>query len=216
MAIDFKNIKAQYITHYSDKYEPYQLAEMACKGGINCIQLRMKKAKHDEIIEQGLKIREICDKYNAIFILNDKVELVKTVNADGVHVGKDDMSVEKAREILGNDKIIGGTANTFEDILLHYKYGADYIGLGPYRFTKTKENLNAILARDGYMDIIEKCVNANIIIPIYAIGGIRVEDIRELSYTGISGIALSSVINNSENPIEKSKEIIKELEIYFK
>ena len=117
------------------------------------------------------------------------------------------MPIAEARKILGNNFIIGGTANTFENIRMHYKAGADYIGCGPFRFTTTKKNLSPILGLKGYADIVSQMRKENINLPIVAIGGITKEDIPSLMGTGITGIAISGSILRAENPIEEMKEI---------
>ena len=150
----------------------------------------------------------LCRKYDATFIIDDFVELAKQIGADGVHLGKNDMPIAEARKILGKDFIIGGTANTFEDVQMLYKAGANYIGCGPFRFTTTKKNLSPILGLEGYQQIILLMREYKISLPLVAIGGITKEDIPSLMQTGISGIALSGSILRSENPIEEMKEII--------
>ena len=199
--------KIQFITHNNSNYNYLESAILALESGIRFIQLRMKNSTIDDIKTIGKKIKIECDKYNATLIIDDYVELVNEIGADGVHLGKEDMPIAEARKILGKDKIIGGTANVFEDILKHYKDGADYIGLGPLRFTSTKQGLSPILGLEGYKSIIFKCKNENINIPIYAIGGIKPEDIRDLFSIGIYGIAISSLVLESENPIKTIKEI---------
>ena len=136
------------------------------------------------------------------------VELVKLLNADGVHLGKNDTPIDEARNILGKEYIIGGTANTIEDIVDIYKSGADYIGCGPFRFTSTKKNLSPIIGLEGYNKIISDIKQRNIDIPIVAIGGIVDEDIQLILNTGINGIALSGCLMNANNPVEKMKQII--------
>lgn len=180
---------------------------MALESGVRFVQLRMKDASIDELLIMGKLIKKECDKYNAIFLIDDYVELVNEIGANGVHLGKEDMPIREARKILGKDKIIGGTTNTYEDIVKHYKDGADYIGLGPLRFTNTKQGLSPILGLDGYKDIINKCKANNIDIPIYAIGGIRLEDIEGLQSTGVYGLAISSLILESEDASKTIKEI---------
>jgi thiamine-phosphate pyrophosphorylase len=138
----------------------------------------------------------------ADYIINDNVYLAKKMDADGVHLGLTDMSVLEARQILGETKIIGGTANTFEDVLQRTVENCDYIGLGPFQFTATKEKLSPILGLEGYRSIIEKMKAKNIQIPIYAIGGIALESVESLMETGIHGIAVSGVITQSENPLQ--------------
>lgn len=198
----------QFITHHNDRYGYIEGAEAAIAGGCRWIQLRMKEAGQSELTETGLRLREICNRANATLILDDHVELVDIIGADGVHLGKNDMPVSQARTILGKDKIIGATANTFDDICNAVEQGADYIGLGPFRFTTTKQKLSPVLGYEGYIDIIRQCRDKNISIPIIAIGGITADDIGRLIGTGISGIALSGSILNAENPVSETKRIL--------
>lgn len=204
--------KVQFITHSNYNIDYFQSAVLALKGGLRFIQLRMKDSNREELISTGKRIKEECDKCNSLFILDDHVELVNEIGANGVHLGKEDMPIKEARKILGKDKIIGGTANNFEDIVKHFNDGADYIGLGPLRYTNTKKKLSPVLGFEGYRNIIEKCKTQGIDIPIYAIGGIRIEDIEELKQIGIFGIAISSLIlesKNSETTINEINKIIK-------
>lgn len=204
--------KIQFITHSNSNIDYFQSAVLALKGGLRFIQLRMKDSNREELISTGKRIKEECDKYNSLFILDDHVELVNEIGANGVHLGKEDMPIKVARKILGKDKIIGGTANNFEDIVKHYNDGADYIGLGPLRYTNTKKKLSPILGFEGYREIIEKCKTQGIDIPIYAIGGIRIEDIEGLKRIGVFGIAISSLIlesEDSETTINEINKIIK-------
>lgn len=204
--------KVQFITHSNYNIDYFQSAVLALKGGLRFIQLRMKDSNREELISTGKRIKEECDKYNSLFILDDHVELVNEIGANGVHLGKEDMPIKEARKILGKDKIIGGTANNFEDIVKHYNDGADYIGLGPLRYTNTKKKLSPVLGFEGYRNIIEKCKTQGIDIPIYAIGGIRIEDIEGLKRIGVFGIAISSLIlesKNSETTINEINKIIK-------
>jgi thiamine-phosphate pyrophosphorylase len=136
------------------------------------------------------------------------VELVKELGADGVHLGKNDMPIKEARQMLGSSFIIGGTANTFEDVKAHHEASANYIGCGPFRFTTTKKNLSPVLGLDGYRHIVKQMKDANIQLPIVAIGGITAEDIPAIMQTGVTGIALSGTILHAENPIEEMKKII--------
>ncbi|MNE56422.1 Thiamine-phosphate synthase [compost metagenome] len=119
-------------------------------------------------------------------------------------MGLTDTKIDEARAILGSTKIIGGTANTFEDIENHVQNGCDYIGLGPFRFTATKEKLSPILGLSGYYEILQKLKKNKIDIPVYAIGGITVRDVSPLMETGVFGIAVSGIITESD---EKEKLI---------
>ncbi len=108
----------------------------------------MKNKSYEEWLQIAKEVKSVCDKYQTILIINDNAEIAKEIDADGVHLGKNDMSVAEARAILGKDKIIGGTANTVEDIEYLQSAGVDYIGLGPYKFTETKKSkFNSRFAR---------------------------------------------------------------------
>lgn len=198
----------QFITHYTDRYTYLDSVRIALEGGCRWIQLRMKEASPEEIIPIAKEAMAMCHKHGATFIIDDHVELVKQLKADGVHLGKNDMPIDEARRILGKDFIIGGTANTFEDVRMHAEAGADYIGCGPFRFTTTKKNLSPVLGLEGYTDIVSKMKAEGINLPIVAIGGITKEDIPLLMKTEITGIAISGSVLRAENPIKEMKEII--------
>ena len=202
------HISLQFITHYTDQYTYYDSARMALQGGCRWIQLRMKDAPIDAIRTEALRIQKLCREYHSLFIIDDHVKLVKELKADGVHLGKNDMPIAEARQLLGEGFIIGGTANTFEDVKMHYEAGADYIGCGPFRFTTTKKNLSPILGLEGYRSIVSQMKEAGIHLPIVAIGGITFEDIPSIMATGVTGIALSGTILRADNPIEETRRII--------
>ena len=199
----------QFITHYTDKYSYYDSARMALEGGCRWIQLRMKEATEKEVEEEALRIQSLCKEYKAIFVIDDHVELVKRIHADGVHLGKKDMPILQARQLLGEEFIIGGTANTFEDVQKHAADGADYIGCGPFRFTTTKKNLSPIVGLEGYRHIVERMRETGIQLPIVAIGGITYEDIPAIMETGVTGIALSGTILRAEDPVKETQRILK-------
>ena len=127
-------------------------------------------------------------------MVDDHVDIAKELQLDGVHLGKNDMHPDEAREILGGDFIIGATANTFDDVQALRHLDIDYIGLGPLRFTATKQKLSPVLGLDGYRDIIARMKDASINLPVVAIGGITEENIMELSGSGIAGAAVVSAI----------------------
>ena len=137
----------QFITHYTEQYGYADAARLALEGGCRWIQLRMKDASPEEWMRTGAEVEALCRRYGATFILDDHVEWVDVLHADGVHLGKSDMPIDEARRLLGQDRIIGGTANTLEDVMLHAVRGADYIGCGPFRFTTTKEKPDPRLGR---------------------------------------------------------------------
>ena len=201
-------IMVQFITHFTGQYTYEDSVRIALEGGCRWIQLRMKDAADEHLYSVALRTQKLCQEYGATFIIDDRVELAKQIHADGVHLGKLDMPIREARKILGSGFIIGGTANTFEDVQAHYEAGADYIGCGPFRYTTTKSNLSPILGLEGYRQIISRMKEAHIDIPLVAIGGITKEDIPSLLETGITGIALSGSILRADHPIKEMREII--------
>lgn len=201
----------QLITHSNTRYDYVEGARLALEGGCRWIQLRMKDAQEVDFLLAAKQIGAMCKEYGATFILDDHVEWVGITGADGVHLGKNDMPVDEARNQLGANRIIGGTANTFEDVERLWRQGANYIGCGPYRFTTTKKNLSPVLGLDGYRHIISKMKAHDINIPVVAIGGILQPDIKDVMATGVSGIAVSGAILNAENPVEEMKRFIDSL-----
>ncbi|WP_308269031.1 thiamine phosphate synthase [Prevotella sp.] len=201
----------QFITHSNTRYDYVEGARLAIEGGCRWIQLRMKDAQEVDFLLAAKQIGAMCKEYGATFILDDHVEWVGITGADGVHLGKNDMPVDEARNQLGANRIIGGTANTFEDVERLWRQGANYIGCGPYRFTTTKKNLSPVLGLDGYRHIISKMKAHDINIPVVAIGGILQPDIKDVMATGVSGIAVSGAILNAENPVEEMKRFIDSL-----
>ena len=198
----------QFITHETGSIGYVEGARMALEGGCKWIQLRMKDASDDEVRQAAAEIQPMCKEHEAVFLLDDRVELAKELHADGVHLGKNDMPIDEARRILGEEYIIGGTANTFEDIQRIAAQGADYIGCGPFRFTTTKKNPAPVLGIEGYRDIIAKMRNAGINIPMVAIGGITPDDIDEILATGVQGIAVSGTVLNADDPVAMMKSLL--------
>ena len=206
-------VNIQFITHFTDKYSYLDSAMMALEGGCRWIQLRMKDASPEEWMRTGAEVEALCRRYSATFILDDHVEWVDILHADGVHLGKSDMPIDEARRLLGQDRIIGGTANTLEDVMLHATRGADYIGCGPFRFTTTKEKLAPTLGLEGYRRILDGMKKKGISLPLIAIGGITKEDIPALMETGVDGIALSGTILRAGSPTEETRNILKILNV---
>ena len=202
----------QYISHFTPQISYAEGIRMALEGGCRWIQLRMNDAPAEEIIACADEVLPLCRRHGAKFLLDDHVELVRQLGADGVHLGKNDMPVDEARKILGPDIIIGGTANTIEDIIRLHEQGVDYIGCGPFRFTTTKKNLSPILGLDGYKSIVLKMKELGIDLPIVAIGGITVEDIPAVMGTGVSGIALSGAILGAPDPVKMTARIIETID----
>ena len=190
-----------FITMDGTEADHVRQVEAACKAGIRWIQLRMKSADDDAFREAAFAAKKICKARDCALFINDRVEIAREVKAHGVHVGKQDMSVAEARRRLGEDALIGGTANTPEDIRMHYKQGADYIGLGPYRYTTTKKNLSPVLGLEGYRQIIIQLRAEGIVIPVIAIGGIERKDVTDLFRVGVHGIAFSGMLVHAGDPL---------------
>lgn len=201
----------QFITHHNSRFGYVDGARMALEGGCRWVQLRMKEASEAELIETGKAIRQLCDRYGARFIIDDHVELVAHIGADGVHLGRQDMPVDEARRVLGSDYIIGGTANTLADVVRLNRLGANYIGCGPFRFTTTKQRLSPILGLEGYAEVVQGMRREGIAMPIVAIGGILLDDVSEIMATGVNGVAISGAILNAHDPVAETAKFITEL-----
>ena len=200
--------QVQFISHHNERYGYLDSVRIALLGGCRWIQLRMKNATDDEVRPTAIEAQRLCREAGATFIIDDRVELVRELRADGVHLGKNDMPIAAARQLLGPGFIIGGTANTFADVKGISEAGGDYVGCGPFRFTTTKEKLSPILGLDGYRHIVSRMQAEGICIPIVAIGGIEADDIQPILATGVTGIALSGAVLRADNPVETMKEIV--------
>jgi thiamine-phosphate pyrophosphorylase len=199
--------KLQFISSQTTGLSHLRSIRMALEGGCKWIQLRVKDQAQEDVLPLAMKAKKLCDGYNAKLIINDFPWIAKEVRAYGLHLGLSDMKIPQAREIVGSEMIIGGTANTFEDIVLRINEGADYVGLGPYRFTSTKQNLSPILGLEGYQKLMDRLAKAGHNIPIIAIGGILPDDITELRNTGVHGVAMSSALLQSADIQETVSKI---------
>lgn len=201
----------QFITHPSDKYSIIEEVKMAIEGGCRWIQLRMKDASDDEVRETAKELIDICRDNDTFLVIDDRVNVVNDLKVSGVHLGKNDMDPLEARELLGPHAIIGITANTAEDIIKYKNKDVDYVGLGPFRFTTTKEKLSPVLGIEGYTRIVKEVRDAGVQLPIVAIGGITIEDVDALMQTGVNGIAMSGSIINAEDPTHYTSQIMEKL-----
>jgi thiamine-phosphate pyrophosphorylase len=179
--------------------------KMLLDAGADWIQLRIKNKPTSYIAEMATVLVPVCNRYNARLIINDNVEAAQKSEAHGVHLGLGDMSVQKAREFLGQDAIIGGTANTISDIEQRVREGVDYIGVGPFRFTQTKKNLSPIVEKQSWSSLVKAAQG----VPVIAIGGLNVNDVQFLKESGVWGVAVSSLLYQNES----LKETLKELQI---
>lgn len=171
----------------------YQQVEQALLGGATCIQLREKDLEQEAFFKEALEIKELCQKFDVPFIINDNVELAIKCGADGIHVGQSDMQAGKVRQLIGPDMILGVSAQTVEQAQLAQENGADYLGVGAVFPTSTKEDASPV----SYETL--KKIVGSVSIPICAIGGIHKGNLLELSGSGIDGVALVSAIFASKD-----------------
>ena len=193
--MDLKNCKIYLVTDEKacNGKDFYRCIEEAIKGGVGIVQLREKKISTKDFYEKALKVKEICKNYGALFIINDRLDIAQAVGADGVHLGQSDMPIEKAREILKNNFLIGATARNVEEAKRVELLGADYIGSGAIFGTNTKDN-----AKKLEMEELKKIV-ASVKIPVFAIGGININNVGSLKNIGLQGICAVSGILSEKN-----------------
>jgi thiamine-phosphate pyrophosphorylase len=194
-----------YISQGKTPEEHLDHIQKACTAGAELVQVRLKKLPGKVVWETAKKAREITEKYQTRLIINDFYKMAAAVKADGVHLGKTDTCPTVARKELSSWQVIGGTANTLKDCETLIDKKVDYIGLGPFRFTETKENLSPVLGLNGYLTILEEL---KVEIPVIAIGGIVMDDVTEIMKTGVHGIAVSGEITRNFNTISEFKKLI--------
>lgn len=181
----------------------YDQVEQALKGGVTFVQLREKELDEERFLEEAKEIKELCGKYHVPFVINDNVAIAQEVDADGVHVGQSDMEAGDVRARLGEDKIIGVSAQTVEQALLAERHGADYLGVGAVFATGSKADASEV----DHETV--KAICQAVKIPVIAIGGITRENVGELAGTGICGVAVISAIF-AHKEIEKKAGELKE------
>lgn len=206
-------LPVQFITHTFGAIGYEESAMLALQGGCRWIQLRMKEATDEEVEPIARRLLAACHEAQATFIIDDRVALCEKIKANGVHLGKGDMPVSEARERLGHEYIIGGTANTLDDIRRLKRESADYVGCGPLRFTETKAKLAPTLGFEGYRSIIEAMRREELRLPLCAIGGITLEDVPALLEAGVQGIAVSGAVLRSDNPADMIRRFLRADEI---
>ena len=184
----------------------YHQVEEALKGGVTFLQLREKDLNTENFLQEAEEMKKLCAAYRVPFVINDNVEIARTVGADGVHVGQDDMPAWKVREILGEDKIIGVSAQTVEQAIKAEKDGADYLGVGAVFPTSSKADAVEV----EHATLRDIC--AAVQIPVVAIGGISAENVSQLAGTGIDGIAVISAIFAQDFPKLAAEELKKKVE----
>ncbi len=213
----YKIERLHFISQETQNFTHQECILKALNGGVKWIQLRVKNKSDDEVYAIASEVKKMCGQFEDVtFIINDYLSIAKELDLDGIHLGMTDTSTLVARHELGDHKIVGGTANTLEDIMFHYKNGVNYVGFGPYSHTLTKKNLSPILGTEGFKSVLEALNKKSISVPIIAIGGIEKEDIKNIAQLGVHGIALASLINLDKSPTHKSNEILQEIKILWK
>lgn len=208
--------KLQFITDSPDLEEILNQCRAALQGGVRWIQLRMKTASTEErVIAAGAICQEMQPYPSAILIIDDDVEAALRSDADGVHVGLDDLPPADVRHILGTDKIVGATCNRIEDLALRSLQGVDYVGIGPFRTTQTKKLLSPLLGEEGMAALVRFNHTLPQPIPLIAIGGITAGDFSTLAGVGVQGIALSGIINHATDPQAESSRLVQLSDQYF-
>ena len=201
----------QYISQGKTINEHLDNIKKVCEAGGKWVQLRLKNVELLNYLVAAKEARKICDANEAVLIINDNIGVAGESNADGIHLGLEDTNAKEARKQLGFEAIIGGTANTYEDCLFQINNGVDYLGIGPYRFTNTKKKLSPILGVDGFENRVLKLLEDNYLLPVVGIGGIALEDIYDISKTGLSNIAVSGMLTGiSKNEIQKKINLIEQ------
>lgn len=170
------------------KQSLYEQVESAIKGGVTCVQLREKELNDEEFLNEAMEISALCKQYGVPFFINDNVEIAIKCQADGIHVGQEDMEAAKVRQRVGNDMIIGVSVHSVEEALEAVKNGADCLGVGAMFSTSTKTDVD-VLPKETLHDI---CMAVDI--PVVAIGGISKNNMLQLAGTGVCGVALVSAI----------------------
>ena len=166
----------------------FNRVEKALKSGIKCLQFRNKDISREDFLKKAIVLRDLCKKYNALFIVNDEVEMAIKIKADGVHVGQKDMEAQKARKMIGKDMILGVSCENLEQAILAEKNGADYLGVGAIFKTNSKEDVKTA-SREMLKKICE-----SVKIPVVAIGGINEENMILLSGIKLAGFAMIQAI----------------------
>lgn len=206
MKIDKKAMTLYAVTDRSWLRPGERLAdpvEELLRAGVTCVQLREKEADDAFFLAEALELKELCGRYQIPLIINDRPDIAKQAGADGVHVGLSDMGIEKAREFLGDGFIIGGSAHNVQEALAAQAAGADYIGCGAVFGSKTKPDVTTLPAEEL------KAICQAVEIPVVAIGGIRQENIRKLTGTGIDGAAVISALFAAEDKTAAVKKFLK-------
>lgn len=208
MKLEKENLLLYLVTDRSWLHEGEPLSrrvELALKAGATMVQLREKALDFDAFVQEAREIQAVCRKYRVPFLINDRIDVAKAVDADGVHLGLSDASIEEALKELGPDKIIGASAHNEEEALDAERRGASYLGCGAVFGSKTKNDATVLSKKE-----LQKICHA-VSIPVAAIGGVNEENVTELAGLGLSGVAVVSAVFSRENPEETVRSLCEKL-----
>jgi thiamine-phosphate pyrophosphorylase len=180
--------------------------EQALQGGVRAVQLREKDLSGSELFVLAEKTHKLCQRYDALLFVNDRVDVALAVEADGVQLGAASIPIEAARELLGPRKIIGASTHSLGEANEAVQHGADFILFGPVYFTPSKASYGSPQGLEALKKIVEK-----ISLPVYAIGGIKLDNIEDVRRTGVRGVALISAVMSAKNPAEATQNILSQL-----
>ena len=187
--------------HWLKAHSLYEDVEAAINGGVTCVQLREKHLNHQLFVQEAKELKELCNQNQIPLIINDDVEVMLEVDADGIHVGQSDMQAQDVRKLIGSDKVLGVSVQTVEQAITAQNAGADYLGVGAVFPTGTKDDAIEV----DLATLQDICQHVDI--PIVAIGGINQENLLQLKGSGIDGIAVVSAIMAAEDIIEVTKQL---------
>ena len=216
--------RIQYITHPDEQFENLAWVHRLHENGVNWIQLRIKE---DDFIQRFphkhflATFHEIADTMRAVtealgmvLTINDEAEVVRFSHAEGLHIGQEDMHPTQVVDQLAEGKILGGTANSIEEIQRFNGVSMSYFGVGPFRATNTKSTLKPVLGIEGYERIINFLKQENMEVPVFAIGGILASDVQPILETGVYGIAVSGAFFNEKHSPESIRAFVDKVEAY--
>lgn len=201
--------KAMFISHHNELFGYLESALHALECGLRFVQLRMKDASDEDVLAIAERLRPACDRHAALLTVDDRIHLLQTGLFDGVHVGKNDMPVAEAKRITGSRFLLGATCNTAHDAISAIAAGADYLGVGPFRFTETKKKLAPVLGLQGYRDILQTLDEQHYNTPLYAIGGITPADLQPLKNVGVYGVAVSGMLLGNCDTDSAAEELMR-------
>jgi thiamine-phosphate pyrophosphorylase len=202
MVVDYSLylVTDRYLVGNKDFFESVR---RALDGGVTLVQIREKNVSSKEFYQIALKVQKITREYNVPLIVNDRLDIALAIDADGLHIGQEDLPIEVARKILGKDKILGYSVSNREEAVYGEKMGADYLGAGAVFPTGSKKDIGEPIGIEGL-----KRIKESVRIPVVAIGGVGMDNLEKVKETGVDGIAVISAILSREDTYKAAKELV--------